>query len=86
MRNNGRRYSSAKQTKSDEKFLVKTFVQTISALVLLLLVWGFSVSEQPTIRAWCDKIKHYLTYTVDVRSVFQPITENNDVGVNGNAH
>ena len=86
MRNNNRRYSSARQNKKDEKFLVKTFVQTISALVLLLLVWGFSMSEQPTIRAWCDKIKHYLTYTVDVRSVFQPITENNDMGVNGNVH
>lgn len=86
MRNNNRRCSSARQNKKDEKFLVKTFVQTISALVLLLLVWGFSMSEQPTIRAWCDKIKHYLTYTVDVRSVFQPITENNDMGVNGNVH
>lgn len=86
MRNGSRRYTTDRRNKKDEKFVVKTFVQTVIALGLLLVVWGFSVSEQPTVRAWCDKIKHYLTYTVDVRSVFQPITENNAVGVNENVH
>ena len=73
-------------SKKAQKSIGKTVFQTVTALFILVSIWSVSTSKQPEIRAFCDKIRHYLTYTVDVRSVFKPITENDDLGVNENAH
>lgn len=78
MRNRHRRYTTKRGAKNEQAFAVKTVVQSITALLIFLVIWGISVSEHPRVQMVCDKIKHYLTYTVDVRSVFQPVTENNE--------
>lgn len=77
---------SAQSLHKEKRKVRKTLFQTVFAFVLLVVIWLFSISEQPEVKAFCDKVKHYLTYTVDVKSVFRPFTEINNSGVNENVH
>ncbi len=86
MQNKRQTRRSRREVQKEKRQVKKTVFQTVVAFVLLLTVWSVSVSKQPVVKAFCDKIKHYLTYTVDVRSVFRPLMELNDSGVNENAH
>ena len=67
---NLRRRSRNTRKTNDNRFVVKTTMQSIAALIIFLTVWGMSVIEHPTVTLVCDKIRHYLTYTYDVQSVF----------------
>ncbi len=82
MRNrNVRQKSKNTRYSSDHNFIVKTTIQSITALIIFLFVWGMSVSNNPTITEICNKIRHYLTYTYDVQSVFNTlynVPEGND--------
>ena len=83
MRNKSSRKRSNEIKKASD-YVIKTSIQSIVALLLFLIVWGMSVSNQPQISAMCDKIKHYLTYSYDVKSVFNQI--NNTQEVNDDTH
>ena len=78
MRNRTKRKRSSDINKASD-YVVKTSIQSIVALFLFLIVWGMSVSNQPQISAMCDKIKHYLTYSYDVKSVFNQIYNTEEV-------
>lgn len=75
MRNSSssRRKSRAVRQNSDSNFVIKTTIQSIAALLIFLFVWGMSVSSSPKVTEICDKIRHYLTYTYDVQSVFNTL-------------
>ena len=86
MRNKRQTRKNKYRAQKEKSKVRKTIIQTTFAFILLVVIWIFSVSEQPGVKAFCDKIKHYLTYTVDVKSVFRPLMETNNSGVNENAH
>ena len=86
MQNKRQTRKSKQKLQKEKKQVKKTIFQTLVAFFLLITVWTVSVSKRPEVRAFCDKIKYYLTYSVDVRSVFRPLIELNDSGVNENAH
>ena len=65
-----RREKQSSVTRVDKDIVSKTVVQSVTALVIFLVVWGMSVCNYPKITEVCGKIRHYLTYTYDVQSVF----------------
>ena len=69
-RSSRRREAYTTKKKNDREFVSKTVVQSVTALIVFLVVWGMSVCHYPEITEVCGKIKHYLTYTYDVQSVF----------------
>lgn len=78
-----RRYQRTRRTKKYDgnNLVIKTTLQSITALIIFLIVWGMSVSSNPHIELICDKIKYYLNYTYDIQSVFNNFniaTEGND--------
>lgn len=86
MQNRRQIRKNKQKLQKDKKQVKKTVFQTIVAFFLLVFVWSVSISNRPEVQAFCDKIKHYLTYTVDVRSVFRPLIETNVPEGNENAH
>lgn len=65
-----RRRNSPRKKQDDNVFVTKTVIQSVTALIIFLVVWGMSLFQHPVISDVCNKIRHYLTYTYDVQSVF----------------
>lgn len=61
---------NGKKTNDSNGFVVKSTIQSIAALMIFLIVWGMTLSSHPAINDMCNRIKHYLTYSYDVQSVF----------------
>lgn len=79
-----RRTKTSRHNDNTHFFMYKGLIQSITALIIFLVVWGMSVSNQPAITAMCEKVKYYLTYTYDVKSVFNQF--NNSQEVNDDTH
>ena len=62
--------SGRERVNDDKGFVLKTAVQSVTALIIFLVVWGMTLSQHPKIDDICGQIRHYLTYTYDVQSVF----------------